>query len=215
MLSHAANAQGNCSYLGTPCLLYILTVQEFDLHASWRQNYFDQWDFLMRSWEQQRHMSPIWQFPNFNLKAHAVGSCLLHSIGQVQMLVTESHQNRNELPCFCTLGLNFGALEAFFLIMVSVRVASLSEETPWFLYSCKICLYNSPILAVIVLPGILLWRSNKMLPAASCAQPESTTCNQSKRRTPFWNATEHWISSLMMAVCCSSVLAGSACSMQV
>ena len=25
MLSHAANAQGNCSYLGTPCLLYILT----------------------------------------------------------------------------------------------------------------------------------------------------------------------------------------------
>ena len=43
-------------------------VQEFDLHASWRQNYFDQWDFLMRSWEQQRHMSPIWQFPNFNLK---------------------------------------------------------------------------------------------------------------------------------------------------
>ena len=28
MLSHAANAQGNCSYLGTPCLLYILTVAE-------------------------------------------------------------------------------------------------------------------------------------------------------------------------------------------
>ena len=35
------------------------------------------------------------------------------------------------------LAFNFGALEAFFLIMVSVRVASLSEETPWFLYSCK------------------------------------------------------------------------------
>ena len=141
----------------------------------------------------------------FRKGAHAVGSCLLHSIGQVQMLVTESHQNRNELPCFCTLGLQlFGALEAFFLIMVSVRVASLSEETPWFLYSCKICLYNSQILAVIVLPGILLWRSNKMLPAASCAQPKSTTCNQSKRRTLRLKLGNCQMG--LMCLCCSQLL---------
>ena len=81
------------------------------------------------------------------------------------------------LEVSCEL-INFGALEAFLLIMVSVRVAYLSILV---LYSCKICLYNSAILAVILLPDILLWRSNKM-PAASCAQPKSTTCYQSKRR---------------------------------
>ena len=50
----------------------------------------------------------------FQKGAHAVGSCLLHSIGQVQMLVTESHQNRNELPCFCTLGLQLWCTGSIF-----------------------------------------------------------------------------------------------------
>ena len=69
-------------------------VQEFDLHASWRQNYFDQWDFLMRSWEQQRHMSPIWQFPNFNLKVlrldwlHVVDlGCAQDAAGNILLLL--------------------------------------------------------------------------------------------------------------------------------
>ena len=55
---------------------------------------------------------------------------------------TESHQNRMIFLVSAPLAFNFGALEACFLIMVFVRVANLSEETPWFLYSCKICLYH-------------------------------------------------------------------------
>ena len=79
-------------------------VQEFDLHASWRQNYFDQWDFLMRSWKQQRRMSPIWQFPNFNLKVlrldwlHVVDlGCAQDAAGNI-LLLLQSKMPGNNMP---------------------------------------------------------------------------------------------------------------------
>ena len=43
-------------------------VNQVGLEADWRQNYFDEWDFVIRCWQQQRHVTPIWQFPNYCLK---------------------------------------------------------------------------------------------------------------------------------------------------
>ena len=61
----AHNENNGCCWL---CPMTPDKVQEVDLQASWRHQYFDQESFIMRCWEEQRHMSAVWQFPNFCLK---------------------------------------------------------------------------------------------------------------------------------------------------
>ena len=61
----AHNERNGCCWI---CPMTPDKVHEVGLEASWRHQYFDQETFIMRCWEEQRHMSAVWQFPNFSLK---------------------------------------------------------------------------------------------------------------------------------------------------